>query len=110
MPDSRGTHSPACGGKAASRGAVMSLAVSSGSSRPAAGSSARGGQRGWGGGEEAGCGVGAEPAGGGVLGRGGHEAVGGGDQPLLRQVAAEGSGALSLFDEALHAAQDPVVD
>jgi hypothetical protein len=29
---------------------------------------------------------------------------------LLRQVAAEGPGALSLFDEGLHAAQDPVVD
>jgi hypothetical protein len=29
---------------------------------------------------------------------------------LLRQVAAEGPGGLSLSDEGLHAVQDPVVD
>jgi hypothetical protein len=40
MPNDRGTHSPTCGVKAASRVAVMSPAVSSGSSRPAATSSA----------------------------------------------------------------------
>src|SRR5690348_12986128 len=70
----------------------------------------RGEGREQGGGDEPGCVVRIEPPGGGVLGRGVHEAVGGGDQPLLRQVAAEGPGALSMFDEGLHAAQDPVVN
>ncbi len=60
-------------------------------------------------GDEPGRIVGVEPAGG-VLGRGVHEAVGGGDQPLLWQVAAEGPGPLPLIDEGPHAAQDPVVD
>ena len=39
-----------------------------------------------------------------------HEAVRGGDQPLLWHVSAEGPGALPLLDDGLHAAQDPVVD
>jgi hypothetical protein len=39
-----------------------------------------------------------------------HEAEGGGDQPLPRQVGAEGSVALSPPDEGLHTTQDGVVD
>lgn len=63
-----------------------------------------------GGGDEPGCAVSVDAAGGGVFGRGVHEAEGGGGQPLPRQVGAEGSGALSSPDEVLHAAQDRVVD
>src|SRR5579859_6090071 len=47
---------------------------------------------------------------GGVFGGGVHEAEGGGGQPVLWQVGAEGSSALPALDEGLHTAQDRVVD
>ena len=66
----------------------------------------RGDSREQGSGDEPGCVVGVEPPGGGVFGGGVHETVGGGDQPLPRQVA----GPLPVLDEGPDAAQDPVVD
>jgi hypothetical protein len=54
--------------------------------------------------------VSCEAAGGGVFGCGVHEAEGGGDQPLPRQVGAERPGVLSSPDEGLHPVQDRVVD
>jgi hypothetical protein len=70
----------------------------------------RGVGRDQGGGDETACVVGLDAAGGGVFGCGVHETEGGGDQPLPRQVATEGSGALSPPDEGLHPTQDGVVN
>ena len=54
--------------------------------------------------------AGLDAAGGGVFGGGVHEAEGGGGQPVLWQVGAEGSGAPAALDEGLHPAQDRVVN